>query len=793
MNLCSFIKRRLVMMLNSSMKGIIASFLFIGTLYAQQPNGNSGFKDKPFVLVENKKGPTLGYSPASGVKIITENGLKFKDLNRNGKLDKYEDWRLSTEERAKDIASKMSLEQIAGLMLYSSHQAVPALESGTGSGIYRGKTFAQSGAKLDDLTDEQIKFLKQDNLRHILVTKVRNATIAAQWSNNVQAFVEGIGLGIPANNSSDPRNKATANAEFDAGAGGDISIWPDGLAMAATFDPSIVKQFAEIASREYRALGITTALSPQADLGTEPRWYRIYMTLGENAQLDADMIKAYIDGFQTSTGKDEIGGGWGYKSVNAMVKHWPGGGSGEGGRDAHWAYGKYAVYPGHNFDMHLYPFTEGAFKLDGKTKMASAVMPYYTISYGQDPSGQNVGNSYSKYIITDLLRKKYKYDGVVCTDWIITHNEGSRPDIVQGKPWGVEKLSEAERHYKALMAGVDQFGGNDEVQPVIEAYKIGVKEHGERFMRARFEASAVRLLKNILQVGLFENPYLDPAESQKIVGNPEYMKAGYDAQVKSVVLLKNRADVMPVSGKKTVFVPKIYYPAVKDVWSSKLSTPHFDYPVDTTLLKKYYALTTDPAKADFAIVFVTSPYSADGGYTSKDRKAGGNGYLPITLQYGTYVANDAREHSLAAGDPVIDPSITDRSYKGKVVTATNTMDLRTILDTKTMMGNKPVIVVVNASKPMVMGEFEKEVDGILIHFGVMAQAALDIISGRKEPSGLLPVQMPANMSTVEKQKEDVPFDMECYKDTEGHLYNFGYGLNWKGVIQDWRTEKYSIR
>jgi beta-glucosidase len=211
------------------------------------------------------------------------------------------------------------------------------------------------------------------------------------------------------------------------------------------------------------------------------------------------------------------------------------------------------------------------------------------------------------------------------------------------------------------------------------------------------------------------------------------------------------------------------------------------------LLKKYYTFTNNPAKADFAIVFVTSPYSADGGYDYKDRKAGKNGYIPITLQYSTYKAVDAKTHSIAAGDPVIDPSITDRSYKDKMVTANNTMDLRTILDTKTMMGNKPVIVVVNASKPMIMGEFEKEIDGLILHFGVMNQAVLDIISGKKEPSGLLPIQMPLDMSTVEKQKEDVPFDMECYKDTEGNLYNFGFGLNWKGIIHDWRNEKYLAR
>lgn len=566
-------------------------------------------------------------------------------------------------------------------------------------------------------------------------------------------------------------------------------MWPDGLGMAATFDPAIVKEFGHIAAREYRALGISTALSPQIDLGTEPRWYRIAMTFGESPLLATDMARAYIDGFQTSFGKDEIKDGWGYQSVNAMVKHWPGGGAEEGGRDGHWAYGKFTVYPGKNFEQHLGPFINGAFKLDGKTKEAAAVMPYYTITYGQDPSGQNVANGYSKYMITDLLRKKYNYDGVVCTDWLITGNEGATPDIFAGKPWGVEALTINERHYKVIMAGVDQFGGNNEIKPIMAAYQMGIKEYGAKFMRARFETSAIRLLKNIFRVGLFENPYLDPQESKQIVGNTEFMKAGFQAQLKSVVLLKNKSSILPVAKNKTVFVPKIYYPASKDWWGN-LFAPKFDYPVDINLIKKYYNVTEDPAQADFSIIFVTSPYSAAGGYDLKDRKAGGNGYVPITLQYNAYTAFTARVQSMAAGDPVIDPAISNRSYANKTITAYNTMDLRTILDTKAAMKDKPVIVVVNASKPMIFNEFEQQVEGIVLHFGVSGQAVLDIISGAAEPSGLLPVQMPANMQTVEQQYEDVPFDMTCYTDAQGHIYDFGYGLNWKGQISDERNLKY---
>ncbi|MDY0907419.1 glycoside hydrolase family 3 protein [Pedobacter sp. CFBP9032] len=752
--------------------------------------GSLSLSAQQFFIVKNNNGATLGYSANSGVKILSAGGLKFKDLNRNGKLDRYEDWRLSVEERAKDLASKMTVEQIAGLMLYSRHQALPAGVAGYNMGTYNGKVFPDSKAKASDLNDQQKLFLKDDNLRHVLLTSVQSPEIAAIWNNNAQAFVEGIGLGIPANNSSDPRHTALATSEFNAGAGGKISMWPDGLGMAATFDPKIVEQFGQIAAQEYRALGIATALSPQIDLGTEPRWYRISMTFGESPLLTTDMGRAYIDGFQTSYGNAEIKDGWGYKSVNAMVKHWPSGGAEEGGRDGHWAYGKFTVYPGNNLQQHIDPFVNGAFKLNGKTSKASAVMPYYTITFNQDKKyKENVANGFSKYIITDLLRDKYGYDGVVCTDWLVTGDEGKTPNLFAGKPWGAEALSIAERHYKVLMAGVDQFGGNNDKKPVLEAYQMGVKEYGEKFMRARFERSAVRLLKNIFRVGLFENPYLNVDETKAIVGNAEFMKAGYDAQLKSIVLLKNKGNVLPQKERQTVYIPKIYTAPTKDWWGI-YTAAKLDYPVNMDLVKKYYNVTDVPEQADFAIVFVSSPQSAEGGYDINDRNGGSNGYVPISLQYGTYTAEYARSKSIAAGDPVIDPSIKDRAYKGKTVTASNVMDLRTILDTKEMMKGKPVIVSITASKPMIFSEFEKEVNGIVLNFGVSTQAVLDIISGKTEPSGLLPVQMPANMKTVEEQKEDVPFDLIPHKDTEGNRYDFAYGLNWKGVIKDVRTERY---
>ena len=625
----------------------------------------------------------------------------------------------------------------------------------------------------------------------MLVTSLASPEVAALWNNNVQKLVEGIGMGIPANNSSDPRNGANKEAEYNAGSGGAISQWPEELGLAATFDPNITLQFGSIASKEYRALGIATALSPQIDLSTEPRWNRFIGTFGEDPNLATDMARAYVDGFQTSPQAVAGYDGWGNHSVNAMVKHWPSGGPEEAGRDAHFAYGKFAVYPGNNFQMHLSTFINGAFKLNGSTKKAAAVMPYYTISYNQDiKNGENVGNGYSKYLITDLLRNKYNYDGVVCTDWLVTGNEGPKPDMFMGKPWGTEKLSIAERHYKVLMAGVDQFGGNNDAKPVLEAYAMGVKEHGEAFMRKRFEQSAVRLLLNIFRVGLFENPYVDPNETKTVVGKPEYMKAGYDAQLKSIVLLKNQNNTLPIAQGKTVYVPKRTTPAGLNFFGAPVPEKT-EYPVNLELIKRYYTVTDDPSKADFAMVFIKSPLS--NGYSRADREAGGNGYMPISLQLKDYTAVDAREHSIAAGDPVIDSTIKDRSYKGKTSKSNSYPDLNTIIETKKAMNGKPVIVSVALSNPMVFGEFENEADAIIAEFGVQIDAQMDIVSGKVEPSGLLPMQMPLNMREVEKQFEDKPHDMTPYKNAQGHVYDFGFGLNWKGVIKDDRTKKYAVK
>ena len=715
-----------------------------------------------FHLVQQTKGPALGYNPQSGVTIIYHDNYAFKDLNRNQQLDTYEDWRLTPEQRAHDLAQQITIQQIAGLMLYSPHVVVN-----------------------DSLPSPQIvSCLLQDQMRHILVTKVKNAYTAALWHNNLQAIAEAQPFGIPTNNSSDPRNYTEADGEFNAGSGGDISQWPREIGLAATFDMDIIRRHAEIASIEYRALGITTTLSPQIDLSTDPRWRRFYGTFSEDADLCTDIARVYTDAFQTTPGSPS---GWGNQSVNCMAKHWPGGGTGEAGRDAHYCFGQYGVYPGDNFQQHLLPFTQGALQLDGPTTSASAIMPYYTISYGIDPSGENVANGFSRYIINDLLREKYGFNGVVCTDWVITA-DNPRVETMNGKPWGVEHLSVEERHFQAIYAGCDQFGGNNDPLPILAAYQIWCQRFGKESAEQRFRTSAERLLLNFFRVGVFENPYVDPMRAAEVVGCEEYVAEGYDAQLKSIVMLKNHQQVMPIAKGAKVYFPKRYYPAsIPFFGRSTPNIPHYDWQIDTALINQYYQFTDDPNEADFALLYIFTP-EGNWGYSEKDVQEGGTGYVPISLQYNDYTATQSRSVSIAGGDAK--ESFSNRSYLGKSDYSYNQQDMLQVIQTKQLMGDKPVILLIQAARPFIPAEIEPYADALLLGFGIKDQAYLDILCGNAEPYGLLPMQLPKDMLTVENQMEDLPHDMECYIDADGHTYDFAFGMNWSGIIQDARVKKY---
>ncbi|WP_276778652.1 glycoside hydrolase family 3 N-terminal domain-containing protein [Actinomyces gerencseriae] len=761
---------------------------------------------------EQADGPVL---VTAGAPIITVDGHLFKDLSRTGELVAYEDWRLPAAERAADLASRLTIEQIAGLMVYSPHQMVPNPGAGPFPGTYDGLPFARADVPGWTPTDQQRAMIVRDCVRHVLVIALQDAATAARWSNALQCLAESRPPGVPVGISSDPRHGAAeaSGAEFATAAAG-VSRWPEGIGMAALLDPERVREYAGIISREYRALGITTALGPQIDLATDPRWMRLQDTWGPHRGLVVDYTRACCDGMQTTppvgipasgppAAASAADAGWGGASVVAMVKHWPGGGTGEGGRDAHYGFGKFAVYPGGNAAEHLRPFTDAAFELPGPTGVAGAVMPYYTISWGypgRDGEPTNNGsdgsapraNAYNRWIVHDLLRERCGYDGVVCTDWGITADPDAEINNFGQRCYGVEDLDVVGRHQLAIDNGIDQFGGSCEPGPIIEAYRRIAARDGERAARARFESSAARLLRAFFRVGLFENPYLDPAESTAVVGCEAFVAAGRAAQRDSLVLLKNRGAGGDGAGR--------VLPLAEDV--ARVHVPHrrvdarlgfmrqVEPPRDTDPLVAGacpYERAADPDSADAAVVFVESPLTDP--YSLEDREAGGNGYLPISLQYGPYTASTARERSIAHGDDR-EREHPDRAYRGKTTRAANASDLAAVIDARRAMGERPVIVIIRMHNPTVLAELEPYADAIVVDFGVQQEAVWSLLRGDAEPRGLLPMTLPASMEAVEAHAEDLPFDYEPYVDAAGHAYTFGYGMGWDGIIEDDRTRRY---
>lgn len=341
-----------------------------------------------------------------------------------------------------------------------------------------------------------------------------------------------------------------------------------------------------------------------------------------------------------------------------------------------------------------------------------------------------------------------------------------------GKSWGVENLSEEERCYKLLMAGVDQIGGCDDAARLLGAYEIGVKEHGETWMKKRMQASAKRLLRNIFHTGLVENPYVDIDESMQIIGSREYMEQGHSAQQKSIVLLKNKGNVLPLSKGTKVYIPEKIKLASLDWFGNPVPESRIEA-IPSETVNSYFEKVENPKDAEIALVFMDSPVSP----AYKD------GFVPINLQYREHTSATSREKSVAG----------NRSILGASCKTDNECDLDVFLDTCEKMEGKPVVVFLTAQNPTVMKEFEPYADAIVTDFGVEKEILLELASGKFEPSALLPCQMPKDMDTVDAQMEDVSGDMEPYTDVCGHTYDFAFGMNWNGIIRDERTEKYRIQ
>jgi beta-glucosidase len=495
--------------------------------------------------VENTLAPEV---MAQSSLISTDGNITYRDLNKNGQLDVYEDPRQPLEDRVHDLLKKMTLEEKAGMMFYSPIRvnADGSIEDKPASGL------------LASLSPVGVNEIDKRHITHFNLFAVPAPDTLAIWYNNIQKYEEKTRLGIPLTIASDPRNQGGAG--IFAMSAKTFSMWPDPLGLAAIGDDKETEKFADISRQEYLATGIRQGLHPQVDLATEPRWPRIAGTFGEDAALSSRMTTAYIKGYQ--------GEKLGPNSVAMMAKHFPGGGPQSKGLDPHFNFQKGEVYPGNNFKYHLIPF-EAAFKAG-----TAAIMPYYGVPMGQKDIPE-VGFSYNKAIITELLRKKYHYGGVVCTDWGLVTDTKLGTINFPARAWGVENLSTDERVQKLIDAGVDQLGGENLPDVIVKLVKEG------KLTEKRIDESIVRLLRLKFELGLFDNPFVDATKAAAIVGCDEFMKAGQDAMRRSLTLLKNDGHALPLApGKLKIYVKNI----------------------DPKVAALYGTVVSDPKQADIAII-----------------------------------------------------------------------------------------------------------------------------------------------------------------------------------------------
>lgn len=453
---------------------------------------------------------------------------------------------LPVDERVQLLLDEMTIEEKAGLFFHTMI-AIGDLEE-------PNPVFSTPSAR---------EFVEGKQMTHFnLLGAAPTGREIAVWQNALQRLAASTRLGIPVTLSTDPRHSFSENPGASILAG-PFSQWPETLGLAATRDEALVERFADIARQEYTAVGLRVALHPQVDLATEPRWARQTATFGEDAELSGALGAAYIRGFQ--------GASFGPGSVSTMTKHFPGGGPQKDGEDPHFPYGREQVYPGGQFELHLKPFEDA---LAAGTRQ---MMPYYGMPVGTEY--EEVGFGFNKSVITGLLRERYGFDGLVCTDWGLINDSEIFGQPFPARAWGVEDLTPRERMKKVLDAGADQFGGEDCPELLLELIADG------EVSEERIDVSARRLLREKFELGLFENAFVDEDAADEIVGRAEFRAAGEDAQRASITVLTN-AGTLPFARGLKLYVEGI----------------------DAEVAAGYGEVVHTPAEADIAVIRLQAPF-----------------------------------------------------------------------------------------------------------------------------------------------------------------------------------------
>lgn len=746
------------------------------------------------VVFHNENGPDIGVTTCG---VIVRDGLYFKDMDNSGELAPYKDWRLSPEERAKDMVAHLRLDQQAGLVLNTlfNTPVAPTRAAATGAD---GKLEMSKIYKHHDPDEKPIPGPLPGMTMSIDDADVLDKHITAGvYRGDMHCEAGMVAL---------YHNAGTQMLEYEACKGGvaipyslhtnPINIgYPDSLGIGAAVlgdgNADFVYEMADTDRKMMKAEGLHIMYGPQVDMATDPRWPRTNGTYGERTDVTSDITEALIKGYQN--GDDGLNEG----SVVLTVKHFPGDAPSENGFEPHVPIGQWRIYrtPGSMEKYHLPPFQRA---FDHK---ASSIMPDYSriaadgravpqTYRGGVTSTEAVPSAYSKELLTDLARNKMGFDGYINSD----------SGITSVQIYGMEDLTVPQRYAKAISAGTDVIGGNTDPENIVKAVKDGL------LPKADLDRASYNRLLSLFRTKRVDNPYLDPdqADQARQDNFDGAKKKAYEANQKAVVLVKNHGGVLPLAKEKKVCIVTFKgvdsgFAQMAQAMGAGLGSADADEALRRALAeafeKKGYTVVATPEEADVLYLHVW-PIS--------------NGV--VFYQFAMPV--------IEMGEIVTDERETNKSQKktGKQVTVTTLKDvekIRELADAIHARGGKVVGTCV-VNNPWLLDKLEPYCDALTIQYTVSTvalnnalNAQVDVISGDFAPTGKLSLTMvsdPAVIAITEQEIDgvvheicaspnDVPgYDKDlyidpailagvrggsyAYCDADGNYYRSGFGLNY---------------
>jgi len=746
------------------------------------------------VLFHNENGPTIGVTTCG---VIVKDGLFFKDMDNDGVLSPYEDWRNSHEVRAADMVKHLPLHQQAGLVLNTLWNTPLSM--------------TREGAKDESGNIVPSKIFKKYNPNEpipkgILPGLDNRVDDGQVLDNKLTAGVYRGEMRAEAGVAALYHNLGTQYVEYEACQGGvaipyslhtnPINIgYPDFLGFGAAvmgdgnFD--IVYDMAQTDRKMMAACGLNIMYGPQIDVSTDPRWPRNSGTYGERPEITAGIARELVRGYHD--GEEGLKKG----SIALTVKHFPGDGPAENGFEPHLPIGQWRLYPteGSMEKYHLPPF-QAAFDMK-----ASAIMPDYSricndgrsvpqYYRGKLTSSEAVPSAYSKELLQDLARDTMGFNGYVNSDSGITTTQ----------IYGVEHLSMPERYAKSISAGTDVIGGNYDSENIVKAVQEGY------LPKADLDRANYRRLLSLFQQERVDNPYLDPNEADKVrAENFEgAKKAAYKAVQKEVVLAKNHEGALPMVKGKKVFVA-VFSGENAGAFLAQMmgagvagedNNEKLRKQLEGLLAAKGYEIVETPEECDYAYLHVW-PQQNNIVFVQRS--------MPV-LELVEGFMHEERE--------------VNKSQKktGNLIEINTLRGIGSIpaLAEKVHAHGGKVIATFVVSNPWILSNLEPYVDGMTFQYTVspvaMANALgaqMDVLSGEFNPTGKMSLTMvsdPAVIAITEKEIDgeireicaspnDVPgYDKDqyidpailakvkggsyAYCDADGNYYRSGFGLRY---------------